>query len=343
MKNISKQSAAWATNFKNSAFLRAKLKLTFFYTVGVLVILVIFSLVVYNLFVQNISENFEYEGPEYEGNTNIEAQILEKVQDRLQAILLTVDGLIIILVGGISYYLAGKTLKPIESAYAKQKKFLADSAHELRTPIAVMKTGAEAVLGDEASKKEEYKKLAEDFLEELNYLTDMVNDLLFLAREDNLHTLEYVKTDLGALVHKQIGLIVPYAKAHQVCLEKNIKGIFFVKGNREHLRRLVANLIKNAIDYNYAGGKVLISLQQEKKEAILKVVDTGIGISQEGIMHVFDRFYKADQARVGKNSGAGLGLSIVKEIVNTHKGKIKVNSEINKGTEIIISLPITYS
>jgi len=343
MKNILKQSAAWATSFKNSAFLRAKLKLTFFYTVGVLVILVIFSLVVYSLFSQNISENIEYEGPEYEGNANIEAQILEKVQDRLQAILLTVDGLIVILVGGISYYLAGKTLKPIESAYAKQKKFLADSAHELRTPLAVMKTGAEAVLGDEASKKEEYKKLAEDFLEELNFLTDMVNDLLFLVREDNLHTLEYTKTDLGVLVHKQIGLIVPYAKARQVRLEKNIKGNIFIKGNRGHLRRLVANLIKNAIDYNYAGGKVFISLQQEKKEAILKVVDTGIGISQEGIMHVFDRFYKADQARVGENSGAGLGLSIVKEIVNNHKGKIKVNSEINKGTEIIISLPITYS
>jgi len=343
MKNISKQFAAWATNFKNSTFLRVKLKLTFFYTVGILVILVIFSLVVYSLFAKNITQNLEYEGPEYKGKVDIEAQILEKAQDRLQAILLTVDGLIVIFVGGISYYLAGKTLKPIESAYAKQKKFIADSAHELRTPLAVMKTGAEAVLSDEASKKEEYKKLVKDFLEELNFLTDMVNDLLFLAREDNLHTLEYTKTDLGALVHKQIGLIVPYAKAHQVRLEKNIKGNFFVKGNRGHLKRLVANLIKNAIDYNCAGGKVLVSLRQEKKEAILKVVDTGIGISQEGIKHIFDRFYKTDQARVGQNSGAGLGLSIVKEIVNTHKGKIKVNSEINKGTEIIISLPLTYS
>jgi len=343
MKNISKLFAVWATNFKNNAFLRVKLKLTVFYIAGILVILVIFSLGVYSLFAQNITENIEYEGSENEYNTDIEAQIFEKVQDRLQAILLTVDGLIIILVGGISYYLAGKTLKPIESAYVKQKKFLADSAHELRTPIAVMKTGAEAVLGDEASKKEEYKKLAVHFLEELNYLTDMVNDLLFLVREDKLHTLEYVKTDLGALAQQQISLTIPYAKAHQVRLEKNIEGNLFVKGNRGHLRRLMANLIKNAIDYNYAGGKVLISLQQEKKEAIFKVVDTGIGISQEGIIHVFDRFYKADQARVGKNSGAGLGLSIVKEIVNNHKGKIKVNSEINKGTEIIISLPITYS
>jgi len=333
----------WATNFKNNAFLRVKLKLTVFYIAGILVILVIFSLVVYSLFAQNITENIEYEGPDYKGNADIEAQIFEKAQNRLQAILLTVDGLIIILVGGISYYLAGKTLKPIESAYAKQKKFLADSAHELRTPLAVMKTGAEAVLSDEASKKEEYKKLAKDFLEELNFLTDMVNDLLFLAREDNLHTLEYTKTDLGALVNKQIGLIVPYAKAHQVRLEKNIKGNLFVKGNRGHLKRLVANLIKNAIDYNCAGGKVLVSLQQEKKEVIFKVVDTGIGISQEAIKHIFDRFYKIDQARVGQNSGAGLGLSIVKEIVIAHKGKIKVNSEINKGTEIIISLPVTYS
>jgi signal transduction histidine kinase len=86
--------------------------------------------------------------------------------------------------------------------------------------------GIEAVLSDEASKKEEYKKLVKDFLEELNFLTDMVNDLLFLAREDNLHTLEYTRTDLGALVHKQIGLIVLYAKAHQVRLEKKYKRKF---------------------------------------------------------------------------------------------------------------------
>jgi len=334
----------WATNFKNNAFLRVKLKLTVFYIVGILVILAIFSLVVYSLFAKNIAENIEYEGPDYEGRVDIEKQIIEKAQDRLQAILLTVDGLIIIIVGGISYYLAGKTLKPVESSYAKQKKFLADSAHELRTPLAVMKTGAEAVLSDKSCKKEEYKKLVKDFLEELNFLSDMVNDLLFLTREDNLHSLEYIKTELRALVHKQIDLMVPYAKARQVTLEKNIiKESIFVKGNAGYLKRLVVNLIKNAIDYNYVKGKVLVSLQHEKKEAILKVVDTGMGISQEDIKHIFDRFYKIDQAGVEQNSGAGLGLSIVKEIVIAHKGKIKVNSEINQGAEIIISLPATHS
>jgi len=172
----------------------------------------------------------------------------------------------------------------------------------------------------------------------------MVNDLLFLTREDNLHSLEYIKTELRALVHKQIDLMVPYAKARQVTLEKNIiKESIFVKGNAGYLKRLVVNLIKNAIDYNYVKGKVLVSLQHEKKEAILKVVDTGMGISQEDIKHIFDRFYKIDQAGVEQNSGAGLGLSIVKEIVIAHKGKIKVNSEINQGAEIIISLPATHS
>ena len=339
-ENISKQFATWATNFKHNPFLKARLKLTFFYTVGVMVILVVFSLAVYGLFTRNITNNLEYEGPRDEESANIEIQLIDKAQDRLQSIILTVNGLIIILVAGLSYYLAGKTLKPIEVAYARQKKFVADSAHELRTPLAVMKIGAETILIAEAS-KEDYKKLIKDFLEELNYLSLMVNDLLFLARSDDLKKIEFTKLDLGSLFSKQIKLMQPYAKSKDVTLRDDIQGEFYINGNKDYLKRLLANLIKNAIDYNKPKGEVIISLQKNKQQIEFKIIDTGIGMAKEDLEHIFDRFYKADQSRTKTAGGAGLGLSIVREIVKAHKGNIKVKSEIDKGTVIIISFPLS--
>lgn len=339
MANISKQFARLVTNFKNKPFLKARFKLTIYYTIGVFIILLIFSLAVYGLFSKNISSNLEYEGSNQEKNANVELQIINKAQEQLQYILFTVDGLVIILIIIFSYYLSGKTLKPIEIAYKRQKKFVADTAHELRTPLAVMKTGAEATLiGDNG--KEEYKKLTQDSLEEINILSSIVDDLLFLARSDDLKKVEFSKFDLGKLTHKQIELMKPYASKKNVSLRNNIQGEFQIDGNKIYLKRLLVNLIKNAIDYNKPQGEVVVSLQKKKQQIKLKIADTGIGISKNDLEHIFDRFYKADRARVKQSSGAGLGLSIVKEIVNLHYGKINIKSKFNVGTKVIIHFPL---
>jgi len=184
-KNTLKRFVAWATNFRNKPFFWARLKLTFFYTIGVLVILVIFSLAVYSMFVHSFGNEMEFEGGGHEQELSIEMQVIDRAEDRLQAILITIDCFVIILIAGLSYYLAGKTLQPIEESYQRQKKFVADAAHELRTPLAVMTTGAEAVLSSDNS-KEKYQKILKDSLEEMKYLSNTVNDLLFLARSDNL-------------------------------------------------------------------------------------------------------------------------------------------------------------
>ena len=337
MVNISKQFAAWVTSFKRNPFLKARLKLTAYYTIGVFSILLVFSVAVYGLFAKNISSDLEYEGDNQEKNVNVELLIVNKAQEQLQTILFTVDGLIIILIIIFSYYLSGKTLKPIEISYKRQKKFVADTAHELRTPLAVMKTGAEATLSNNNG-KEEYKKLTQDFLEEINFLSSMVDDLLFLAHSDDFKKVEFSKFDFSRLVHKQIELMKPYASKKNITLHDNIQGKFQIDGNKTYLRRLLVNLIKNAIDYNKPKGEVIVSLQNKKQQIELKIADTGIGISKNDLGYIFDRFYKADWARVKQSSGAGLGLSIVKEIVNLHHGKIDVQSELGKGTEVIIIL-----
>ncbi|MHB8142937.1 MAG: sensor histidine kinase [Thermoleophilia bacterium] len=301
----------------------------------------IFSLSVFILFSRNAADNLDYHGPDNGGaDATIEARVIEQAQNRLEVILFIVDGVIILGAAGTSYYVAGKTLRPVEESYAAQKKFVADAAHELRTPLTILRTGAEAVLG-EASSKEEYIKYIRDSLEESEYLTSMVNDLLFLARGAKLSRAEQVRLDFGAIVRKQVEFMRPYAGGKGVRLSgaDSMDEDFFVNGNPDHLRRLLGNLIRNAIDYNREGGKVNIALNSHNKEIILTVADTGLGIEPAKVAKVFDRFYKLDQARARARSGTGLGLAIVKEIVDAHKGKINIKSKPGKGTEIKVFFP----
>jgi len=317
------------------------LKLTAYYTSTVLVVLLVFSVAVFVLFIQNMSLDFEYEGPENGTEVILEQQLVERAQDQLRNILITMDGLIIVLVAGLSYFLAGKTLQPIEVVYRRQKKFVVDAAHELRTPLAVMKTGMETVLAGKDGKKE-YQKLTRDSLEEVNNLSVMVDDLLFLARSDNMRQVEMGMINLSQLVEKQIELMQSYAAEKKVNLRGEVEKKVLVNGNSLYLKRMVANLIKNAVDYNRPKGEVKVFLTGNENGIELKVTDTGVGMARSDLEHIFDRFYKADQARSGQSSGAGLGLSIVQEIVKLHRGKINIESKLDVGTMASIAFPVIH-
>jgi signal transduction histidine kinase len=338
MINISKQFEELAINFKSNYFLKARLKLSAYYASGMFIVVLIFSLVVYSLFVKNISDNFESDGSGNNESSVAENRAIENAKNQLQDILIFVDGLTIILTIASGYYLAGRTLEPIKKVYIKQKKFVADSAHELRTPLTVMKTGAETILAGNSS-KEDYVKLTQDSLEEINFMSSMVSDLLFLAQSDGFKKKEFNKLDLGKITQTQIDLMKTYAGHKNIALKSHVEGKFFISGDGTHLKRLSSNLIKNAIDYNKSNGAVDVSLEESKNQVVLKVIDTGIGIPKENLNRIFDRFYKVDQARARESSGTGLGLAIVKEIVNAHKGKIEIISEVGKGTEVKVFLP----
>ncbi len=325
-----------ATSFRHNPFQRARIKLAAFYTLGVLVLMVIFSVSVYVLFSRNAVDNLEYQGPGRDQGASVETQVVANAQHRLQTILLIMDGLVVFLAAGVSYYVAGKALQPVENAYTAQKKFAADAAHELRTPLTIMKTGAETVLA--GGSREEYEKYIQDSLEESEFLAGVVNDLLFLARSANNKT-NFSSLDLGELVRKQAQFMMPYAKTKNVALTCLPAGRIIVNGNPDHLRRLLNNLIKNAIDYNRENGKVEVSLRESKDRVTMQVADTGVGIGAPDLDRVYDRFYKADPARSGAGGGAGLGLSIAKEIVEAHKGKLDVKSTPSEGTLVTVQLP----
>ena len=341
MKNIFKPFTELVINLKNNSFSKAKLKLTLFYAASLFVVIVIFSSLIYALFINNIINNNEFEEDKYsELNANKELQILNNAISKLKLTLIITDVGIIIVVTAVGYFLSTKTLQPIKNSLEEQKRFVSDSAHELRTPLTIMKTGIETVTTGKKQSLKEYQTLSKDLLEEINKLIVMSNDLLFLSKKD-AEKLEkkWTRINISVICENQIKLFQTYAAKKTVFLDSEIKGQYFLKGNTEQINQLVTNLLKNALDYNKQSGRVVLSLGKQKNNIILKVSDTGRGIAPEDLKHIYKRFYKADESRSISDSGAGLGLSIVKEIVDLHKGIIKINSNLDKGTEVVVIFP----
>ena len=336
MKCISKLSGELAINSKTKPFIGARLRLASWYTAGVCVVVIVFSLAVYSVFAKDITGNADPVEQTPRAEIDRDNQIINNARARLRIDLFAADSLIIMVTVGLSYWVAGKTLRPIELAYDKQKKFVADAAHELRTPLAVMKTGAETALAGKAG-KQELEKLTHESLDEINFLSETVNELLFLANSDTGQKEPFTKLNFGELLHRQVGLMCPYGKQKQTRLIEDIEQNAYISANKGQLKRLVTNIIQNAVEYSPAESSIKVSLVKIDHQAKLVITDNGIGISEQDLEQIFDRFYKADRARTDFG-GAGLGLSIVQEIVELHKGKIVIKSKVGEGTIVIVFL-----
>jgi signal transduction histidine kinase len=342
MKNIFKQSEGWATPSGKNKFKKAVISLTAYYTFGVFVVLAIFNLLVYFLFANSIhDENYEADDNYslQENFKEINEIRLREIQDNLINILLISDAAMLILAIAVSYELSKKTLAPLEEAYKKQARFVADAAHELRTPLAAMRAGSELMLRSDRTAGE-YSKFIKEYLEEVKRLTALSNDLLSLARNGHRDIGAASRVDLSDICKKQTEMMRAYAGENNISIETKIEDGLSIIGNKDDLARLLSNLVKNAIDYNKPSGMVIVSLARKEKEAILSVEDTGIGIDKEDLPHIFERFYKASSSRTQNSSGTGLGLAMVKEIVEAHKGLVRATSIPGKGTEFEVILPL---
>ena len=340
MKNTSKQFAGWDTPSNQSSFKKAVILLTIYYTTGVFIVLAIFNLMVYGLFTNSIKtgDNERVERIDQQINgIQIKESSAKEMQDNLLNILLTSDVVILIITLIVAYLSSKRTLKPLEEAYKKQSRFVADAAHELRTPLSVMKAGGEVILRNDRP-EDEYKKYIKESLEEVDRLTTLSNDLLFLASNNKKKIKSNLQVNFGELCKKQIEIMRVYADIKNIKIEDIIQDNLILEGEKEDLTRLIINLLKNSVDYNKQGGKIIISLKKKSHKIVLIVEDTGIGIQKEDIDQIFERFYKADNSRTLNSSSTGLGLSIVKEIVDEHNGQIEVNSQINKGTTFTVTL-----
>ncbi len=248
---------------------------------------------------------------------------------------------IFLLGGGASYFLALKTLKPIEDALESQNRFTADASHELRTPLASMKTELEVALRDGNLGLEESKKILRSNLEEVEKLERLSSGLLKLAQNgNNVDQASFQKVSLKKVIEGAQFKMKKPAEMKKIILES--KGVSAeVLGDEWSLTELLSILLDNAIKFSADSSKVVITSNVDGRYGTITVEDFGVGIDKKHIPHLFDRFYRADTSRSKTSEGGyGLGLSIAKKIVDAHKGKIEVKSELGKGTVFIIKLPL---
>jgi heavy metal sensor kinase len=228
----------------------------------------------------------------------------------------------------------------LETSFRQVQQFSADASHELRTPLTVMKGESELALRRPRS-PEEYRLVLESNLEEIDRMARIVEDLLFLSRADlGEVSMEHQPVRLDGLVEdiQRQAAVLGQEQGIEVLIE-NIQPAT-VLGDELRLRELVLNIVENAVRYSRAGGQVKLVLTQDGSAVYLTVSDQGIGISPEAKGRIFDRFYRADEARAHSPKGTGLGLAICKWIAEAHQGHIEVESEPGKGSRFTVVLPV---
>lgn len=249
---------------------------------------------------------------------------------------LIVFNVVVITTGGLaSYYLARRTLQPIEEALEAQTRFTSDAAHELRTPLAVMQSEIEIGLRDKKSSVGTQRELLESNLDEVGRLRSLTDRLLLLS---NLRAVEIATTSLDDAATEAINRVVPLAQTKHIGIESTI-GKQSATANAEILTDTLVILLDNAIKYSPKKSAITIGAKEQGKHILLDVSDNGPGIAPEDLPHIFDRFYRADTSRSKENiEGHGLGLSIAKRSVEAMGGEISVKSAVGKGTTFTIRL-----
>lgn len=229
-------------------------------------------------------------------------------------------------------------LERLEDAFLIQKSFAANAAHELKTPLAVIKSSLQVLEMTPNPEIADYKEFMQDTDTSLNRIIKTVEGLLALA---NLRDIPMdQRVELYTLLQQAVQELAKKARSSQVKLSMGQPVSGFVYGNPSLLYRAFYNLIENAIKYNRRDGDITVSMYMNGKCAVIQVADTGYGIGQEDLVHIFEPFYRADKSRSQRIPGSGLGLAVVKMILDKHGGKIEVVSELNQGSTFKIYLPV---
>ena len=248
----------------------------------------------------------------------------------------------VLIASAIGYFMAGRALFPLKEAYDKQKQFAADASHELRTPLAVVMASADLLLADPSIKEPFLRQVLEDLKSEVKKMTNLVSDLLMVARSDNnALKMKIQRLDLTEILKQVIRTMTPIAEKKNISLAgENFRKVL-LNADEQRIKQLAIILVDNAIKYTPEGGAVLVRLESvDNTRAVFAVMDSGIGIAPEDLDKVFERFYRVDKARSREMGGNGLGLAIAAEIVKMHDGKISVASKFGEGTKFTVELKI---
>jgi len=248
-----------------------------------------------------------------------------------------VAGLLLATVGGL--VVAGIAMRPVKRSYERQREFIADASHELRTPLAVIRVNAEA-----ASLAATNPDAVSDIAAEATYMTRLLDDLLLLAGSDREGIKLHVeRIDLAEIARSAARAASRLAEERQHRFASDVAGPLIIDGDPERCREVMLILLDNAVKYTQDGGAITLRAYTADGDAVVAVSDTGIGVAPQEIGRLFDRFYRVDKARSRAVGGAGLGLSIAREIVDAQGGTLRIESQPGVGTTVTMRLALARS
>lgn len=231
-------------------------------------------------------------------------------------------------------FLSSRIVKPFSENYEKQKQFITDAGHELKTPLTIIDADVEVLEMDIGE-----NEWLSDIQAQTKRLTQLTNSLIQLSRMEEQNQIEKIEFPISDLVEETVESFRTLAKTQNKNLSFHIEPLLSMNGDEKAIRQLLSILMDNAVKYSDDGGRIELALEKQKNLIQLKVFNTTESISRESLSHLFDRFYRADQSRNSKTGGYGLGLSIASAVVAAHKGKICAATQDEKSIMIVVTFP----
>lgn len=264
--------------------------------------------------------------------------IVGKIQSVRTGNMLAITGAVIVTTVIFGWIVARVTLAPARNALSAQKQFIGNIAHEIRTPLSVVKTNTEVALLDR-SLTADLKHTLNSNIEELDRISEIINNLLSLSTLVKPDRIEFTAVDLSTVAVDAVEKFSQLAKKNEleVTLRKSPESI--VWGSRTALMQIVGNILKNALTYTPRRGRITVTVEPTTDGIALLVEDSGVGIARKDLFRIFEPFYRAEQSRTRSQGGSGLGLAIVSELVKLHQGKIVIRSAVGRGTTVVAYFP----
>lgn len=265
--------------------------------------------------------------------------IIEASSQGAEAVTYATVSLVILFAILAAFSVSRLALAPIRLAFEMQKRFIAGIAHELRTPLSILRMNNENARFD-AEPDTPAAVVFEENIADIDRINEILNNLLLFERMASARSLQFEEINLRAIAFSAASQLSEFAQKRGVTVSVTPTDIPTIIGNKTALEQVFFNLIKNAISYTPEGGKVLFSYTGKTSTTIsVSVTDTGVGIPQKDLPHIFEPFYRSE--KTGKLSGTGIGLAVVYEIIKLHRGAIEVESTEGSGTTLTITLPLS--
>lgn len=327
-------------------FHSAALRLTLWYLAIIMTVSIVFSGMLYRVSADNLRRNLNRQigyfnnflGPgDFDNYAQLRQNQLNQDMNLLKANLVIFNLLVLAGGGAASYWLARRTLEPIENALELQSRFAADASHELRTPLTAIQTENEVALRNPKLNKQQAIGLLKSNLEEIAKLKGLSEGLLQLASTGQAEDLQNLS--INETIQTAVNRLSKPAAQKKIKILNKAKDLA-VRGHPDSLSELFYIFIDNAIKYSPPKSQITITARKHHRAVQVKISDQGRGISPADLPSIFERFYRAEHSRSREDSGGyGLGLAIAKKITEAHRGHIEVSSVLGKGTSFIVHLP----